>query len=1040
MLTWRVFVARLSAAKRIAIVLSALAASLVFVPSASAGLSELTADKANPVNGEPVTFEAQAYDCNMTFVWKVDGVVQPPITGTREFTTSFATAGQHTVSYEAAYYNGGCGEGVPYTETITITIHPDIVGSILVDPDPPVPGQAFEIAATQVGGIPGFTYAWDSDNDGQFDDQTSRTFTKTVATESSFTVRVRIRDAATPFHEDIVTKTINVTTPVVPTTPVTPTTPPGETPPDPPAPPAPAPCTKELAFQLSQFTTTGCFKRTRTTPSEQWTTTSSVTLNGIPFQDFGQTFTVTFPTQAEPGGRFTAKGSSIQLQAITFFSGDIDWQLPAGKQGEEAVLKRFDVFIGAKMFGLNVTGSIELRLGWDAKGVRYSSFPLNVELPVGFNSGPYESAGRVTGAAALRADAAGIHYDGLRIRATNVWMGKIKVLEVCMSYVPGGGQSVAPCEPIDAAGQPYIQCESNVNVDRWDGNAVVELPSSRGVQFGLFGGLAGGQVSKLGGYVDKLGNRIPIASGWYLNKVGLGICLNPPPLKIKGEIGVAMLPVIPGKPAIFGVEGSFTYTDGQYPRGWTLDIGGRITMYDTALGTAAVRFGPTIPTSFDVNANFNLFDVASIDGRIFGWVDAPSGAFSISGFVRGCLAGEICAEASGLISSTGVAGCFKAGSWSSTYLVILDEAPYLKFVERTSTFSIGVGYKWGASSPDMLGSSCSFTPYDTPLPAEASRARRLADAAVQTIAAGTPAVTLRYKGTNGPPKLVLTGPDGTTITSPADKRAAQVEGKYMLVENKKDGTTSVLLINPAAGDWKAAGAPGASSTPTSVDRSELEAPPTLGARVRGKGQARSVDLTYVVPEGASVQLVERGAGVTHVLANSVKGRSCGYGPKRRPGTDQLVRCAKVRFRPTLGPGGKRTISAVVTRDGVPLARQDVASYTAPKLKMPSKIGTMRARRSKGNLLVTFPKAKNASSISVSVVLSDGRSLSYDLKAKCGGVRVPKVPVGVSAKVSARGVRYDLAVGKQRTLKLTKKKKTAGPKGSVPKKQAGKICS
>lgn len=1031
---------------------AALALLLIWAPTASAGLSELTADRANPAVGESVTFESQPYDCTMTYVWKVDGVARPPASGARQFTTSFATAGQHTVSYSAVSNTGGCqpyGDDVDWSESITITVHPALVGSISVTPDPPAPGQEAVIAATQTGGVPGFTYAWDSDNDGQFDDETTRTFKRTFATTGPRTVRVRIRDAATPAHETIVTRTINVETPApapttpAPTTPApAPTTPPGDTPPPTPPPsPAPPSCTNRLAFELSEFTTTGCFTRTRTMPSEQWTTTSSVTLNGIPFEDYGQTFTITLPTPTDPGGRFTAKGSSIQLRAITFFSGDIDWRLPAGKQGDEAVLKTFSVFVGAKMFGLNVTGSIELRLGWDAKGMRYSSFPLNIELPAGFNSGPYETAGRVTGAAALRADAAGIHYDGLRIRVTNVWMGKIKVLEACLSYVPGGGQSVAPCEPLDAAGQPYIQCESNVNVDRWDGNAVVELPSSRGVQFGLFGGLAGGQVSKLGGFVDNLGNRVPIASGWYLNKVGLGICVNPPPLKIKGEIGVSMLPAIPNKPPIFGVEGSFTYTDSIGPRGWTMDIGGRITLYDTALGTASVRFGPSIPTSFDVNANFNLYDVAGLDGRVFGWVDAPSGAFSISGFVRGCLAGEICADASGLISSTGVAGCFKAGSMSSTYLVILDGPPYLKFVERTTSFSVGVGYKWGASSPDVLGSSCSFTPYDTPMPegAGARAARQAANAALQQIAAGTEAVTLRYSGTNGPPKLVLTGPDGTTITSPADKRAAQVEGKYMLVENHKDATTSVLLLNPAPGAWKAIGVPGAASAPTTVDRSELEAPPTLGARVRGKGTRRSVKLTFAVPAGASVQLVERGAGVTRVLAKAVKGRACGYGPKRRPGTEQLVRCAEVRFRPALGPGGKRTISAVVTRDGVPLARQDVATYAAPKLKLPSRIGAIRARRSKGNLLITFPRTRDASSVNVAVTLSDGRKLTYDLKRTCGGVRVAKVPLGVSAKVAARGVRYDLAVGKQRSLTISKQRKSAGPKSSVPRRQAGKLC-
>jgi hypothetical protein len=995
----------------------------------------ITADRLYPQVDETITFTVSPYDCSMYFTFTVDGVARPVQTE-HTFTASFSTPGPHTVTGFATRVDPGQGCGDD-TGTTTVDILPKLTGSMLVTPESPAPGAAVDLEATQTGGKPGYTYAWDSDNDGQFDDETSRIITKVFPTVGGKTVRVRITDNATPAHQSIVSRAIQVATPTPTPTPTP--LPPGATPaPATPTPaPTPAPCQKQLAFQLSEFTTTGCFTRTRTSPSEQWTTRASVTLNGIPFKDYGQTFTITFPTPSEPGGHFTAPNSSVEMQATTFFSGDIDWALPAGKQGDEKNLRTFNVFVGARVFGLNVRGSIALKLGWDAKGMRYATFPLNIELPVGFNSGPYESAGRVTGAASLRTDALGPHFDGLKIAVTNVWLGKLKVLEACLSYVPGGGQAVAPCDPPDAGGVPYLQCESNVNANRWDGNAVIELPSSRGVQFGLFGGLADGKVSKLGGFVDNLGNRVPIASGVYLNKIGLGLCLDPPPLKIKGEIGVAILP-LPNKPPLIGIDGSFTYTDSDGLTGWTMEIGGRVTLYDTTLGRAAVKFGPNIPWDFDVNAAFNLYDLASLDGRIVGWVDPPSGRFNVSGFVRGCLAGELCAEARGLVSSTGAAGCITAGSMDDTYLVILDHSPYLKFVTRTTTFSIGFGYTWNTGALDLLGSSCNFSPYTAVKPT-AARARRAADGVIQTIKPDTTAISLRYHGTNGPPKLALTGPDGSTITSPTSGHTAQVEGKYTLVEDSKNGTTNLVLINPAAGDWTAKAVPGAASSPTTVEQSVLEAPPTLGARVRTSGRQRVVELTYAVPAGSSVQLVELGKGITRVVASSVKGGSCAYGPRRRPGTEQLVRCAQVRFTPSPGPGGKRVIGAVVSRDGVPIARQDVGTFTAPKLVLPSRPGTLRVRRAKGGLSLTFPRVAGASTVNVSAVLSDGRSLAFEVKAKCAGIRIPAVPKGVSAKLTVIGVRYDLAVGKRRTLTIRAKKQAAGPKatGRAPR---GAICT
>ncbi len=212
--------------------------------------------------------------------------------------------------------------------------------------DPPYRNQTTTFEATQTGGSAPYTYAWDTDNDGAFDDATTRVTTRIFTELGPRTVKVRIRDAATPLHETIVTRTFEVV----------------EAPPDATPTPTPAPCIQDLTFALSQFTTEGCFTNVSAQP-EQWETTAAIKLNGVVFPDFGQTFTITKPTTAEPGGHFKALDASVQLGELTAYSGDIDWTLPAGNQGEEGVAATFAVPPLAELFRLRVRGSTELRLG-----------------------------------------------------------------------------------------------------------------------------------------------------------------------------------------------------------------------------------------------------------------------------------------------------------------------------------------------------------------------------------------------------------------------------------------------------------------------------------------------------------------------------------------------------------------------------------------------------------------------------------------------------------------------------------------------------
>ena len=61
---------------------------------------------------------------------------------------------------------------------------------------------------------------------------------------------------------------------------------------------------------------------------------------------------------------------------------------------------------------------------------------------------------------------------------------------------------------------------------------------------------------------------MPVVPGVYLNRIGVGLCLSPPPLKFRGDVGVEALG---GK---LRVNGRVVYTDAFEGRPWSLEVGG----------------------------------------------------------------------------------------------------------------------------------------------------------------------------------------------------------------------------------------------------------------------------------------------------------------------------------------------------------------------------------------------------------------------------------------------------------------------------------
>jgi hypothetical protein len=985
----------------------------VAAPAANAAAG-ITTTQPNPVVGEQVTYGTSGVECGnnlaATYTWSVDNVQKQSSTST-SFTTSFTSDGQHVVDLATACPNGGATD----SGSRTVDVNGAFSGTISVSPDPPYTNEPTTLEANQSGGYgPPYTYDWDTDNDGSFDDSnpdgSDRVVTPTYTSDGPQTVRVRIRDSATPKHEVIVTRTITLGPRPAGT-----------------SRPADPPCTKRLSFALSEFTTGGCF----TNRSGRWETTSAVKLNGISFPDYGQTFAIAPPTPAEPGGRFTAPRSAIKLGQATVYSGNIDWTLPAGGNGDEKVWKSVAVPPFAELFSLAILGSTEIRLGRDAAGKAYAVFPLNVQFPEVFNPAPTGSSGNITGSTSVRVDEAGPKFDGIKIKATDAYIGRIRVPEVCFSYVPSGGTNVAPCEKPSLDGEPYLTCQdSSATTDRWDGNGVLELPVDDKLQYSVFGGLADGRLTSLGGFADNIGALgLKLAPGVDIERLGGGVCLEPPPLKVRGDLGVGLLT---GK---LRVDGRFVYTDPYRGQPWQIETGGAATMAGTKLGEGSFTFNAWGDVNFALATDINADDLATLKGRASGWVEPRNNLFNVTGSFKGCLVDTICAGAEGLVSSTGVAGCFDAGEIVIYEPVNPRQGPFgfgsisLDLQKHVYPLKAGFGYKY-RGDVDFLGNSCDFSAYSA---TKSSSAQSAAATLRERIAPGTKAVSLRVHGTKGAPKIVVRGPHGTRIVSLKDKPGRQRKGRWILAENRKTKTTSVMLVKPAPGVWSIAAAPGARSRPTRVDRSNFEAPPAMFGQVRWiSPYHREAAFEYALPAGAKVRLVERSKkGVARTLVKDVRGKPCRGAPKL-PGGRTLL-CVRKKFRVARGPGGNRVIQAVVSRNGIPLARRTVARFRAPRQPVASRVGPLSIRRKGSSLIVVFPRSRNASRYSVVAILGNGRRQGFDLAGSCRAVRIPKVAKNVAATVKVAGVRYDVKAGRYRSVKLRAGRNAAGPARKLPKK-------
>lgn len=913
--------------------------------------------------GQNVTFTATASggftnQTGYTYAWRFDGT---PVAASGSTASGTFTAGTHTITVTIS---DDAAPAHTVTRTLTLQVDPALVASFTVTPASGATAGSsvsFDASGT-TGGRPPLTYAWDFGT-GTFTGS-GQTTTHTFATAGTYVVRLQVTDALG--RTATTTRTVTVG------------------------------CLKTLTFPLAQATTDGCFNLNT---DGTYSTSSGISLNGIPFPApaSGHSIVLTPPSSAHPGGQLNDNSVTISLDGFNVYSGAVAWNLPADNASHSGTVATLTVPANTTVKGLRVIGSIALVIGKDTSGTYYASFPLHIQLPAAFKSGPSGGAASVTGDASLRVDKNGIHYDGLKVQVANAWVGDLQVKQVCFSFVPGGASgAVSPCSIPTLGGQPFIQCGSSATANRWDGNAEVVLPTPTRATVALFGGLSNGSLANLGGFADNLGTSVPIADGVFLTRVGFGLCLSPPPLQLKGVVGLSA-----GGSSALTVNGSFDFID---TNPWSLNLTGEISASSIDLGGGSLTIFSSGLFTFEVHSNFTLVKIIHVDGSIAGWVLARPFAFSLDGHIHACIS-SVCASAEAVLSTVGVAGCLSLGSF--TYYTLARNhnwhwyAPWrVHSVAHTVHIETGFGYRWHASSARLFGGSCDLGDYQARLAAASARA-------TFAVPAGSPAIAIRLTGAGGAPVVSLRAPNGKVIAPPSSGSSGRLPGGGLYVENPADDSTSIFVLHPAPGRWRVIRAASSVSV-TGVELATTQRRGTAIGGVTAVGRGRyALGLAFALPRGETMRLFVRGPHNREQALGRAVGRRCPQNAGVR-GVPSQTLCQNLKFTPLPGPAGVRTVIGLVYRHGMPQSTLTIASFRLKKSLLPRAPKVKLVRKS-GGVAASWTRIAGARNYVVSVAVGDGRVLS--LTATHPSTFVSRVGRGLSVRVQVWAMERDGVVGR-----------------------------
>jgi hypothetical protein len=512
--------------------------------------------------------------------------------------------------------------------------------------------------------------------------------------------------------------------------------------------------------------------------------------------------------------------------------------------------------------------------------------------------------------------------------------------------------------------------------EKFTGSAKIELPP---VYSGAIGkssvsfGFEKGELSLLKVEPPPFNPTLPIVGSppspiVGLDRVAFSYVSNPGSRLFQGDVFLLGGPTLGGLRAA-ALDGAVTL---EFPQSkpTTLGATGKLSVVKIPLASGSATY--TVPSSFKFGGIFKFpppgIPGPSFGGGVDGFVDLAAKKFSASGSTSaGPLTGTV------VISSKGFAGCIGVpgplpdfgATWEWS-----DALPSFPICSDVGSFKVGSSSAAAASAQGVA------------FPA----GLREADIAVQ--------------GSGAAPAVIVTAPDGAQVLS----AAGTVEsGRYRVTTVPAESRTYVQIGEPPAGTYQVDVQPG-SAPIAEVLKAQSLPQPRVSAKVGGRGHDRVLRFRLRGIAGQHVTFAEQADRVYHEIGSTSKGRGAR------------------RFHPAHGPGGKRSIVALIEREGIPRARLTVGRYKAPPTRRLRRPRRVVARRRGARLLVRWSKVAGARGYEVRVNLPrDGRRLLFFPRRKKHGILVKGIERTDLATVKVAAIGPDLKAGRTGKAKLKPKK-------------------
>jgi hypothetical protein len=738
-----------------------------------------------------------------------------------------------------------------------------------------------------------------------------------------------------------------------------------------------ASCLRTVAARIAEAVSNGCFEESNEDPGfarpaaksaalppgglalEQhfYSTTSRLKLNGIDLKPKSGGLVVIHKEAAKlftrrAGADVTLDAGVVGVPAVPLRSGSLSWAFPI--KGNKFRIAAFDVSKAASLFGFDIAGSAAVDLTSGSGGGPRAEVPIHIGLP-GVFTDPTTGKG-LTADVTLKADnKRKLYVDALRVDLPQAFLGGLQINNLFFEY----------------------RAEESI----WRGGANLLLPSGNEIHaspppdnYGV--GFRNGGLDYLGGDFTFPAPGVAVFTGVFLHRIGLVVETHPTRFTgsvslTAGSVGSKTLAAIDGTVLVaFATPSEPLTVRDKRAESLAIDVDGKLRLLG-AVDLAEAHLTYIYPYYIEAAGKFSyqiIKDRVFVKATAGGWVDAGSGKFNIEAGADLCIDIKVwsgCKGGSVVLSSRGLGGCVE--TWFA---------------------DVGGGIYWSGGGK-IFFRSCDVGAF------RATASRAAADGSFGVdVSKDAPFEAIEVVGRDAAPSIELTGPGGAKISTP--------EGGFLDTARAMiwrgigdDKSTWLLLPRTAPGRWTIA--PAAGSQIATVRTAHGLPKPKVSARLSGRASKRTLAYDVTPLPGQTVTFVERGPSTAHVI-----------------GTAKGTR-GRITFRTADGPGGPRSIVAVVDNDGLVRKQLTVARFRAPKPAAPERPRRVRVRRTGSGLSLVWPRSAGADRYVVGVDVSDGRRLVFITRKP--SLQVPAIPSRAGASVRVAGLTVANRPGRSATARV-----------------------